>query len=148
MPHYVQLDLKAPLPSKVLGFFSTEPLPGRLPIPYKDDFTKGPYVQVSDAVWDTRHTCHYWDGTKLVDDPTGHRQKIAALAEAMKNRTVLQRQAENLLDTTNQTVVLRCFEEAIPLPDEWKAYRATLRQIKDGAPYPLPTQPALPDFGG
>jgi hypothetical protein len=44
--------------------------------------------------------------------------------------------------------VLRCFEEGTPIPADWKAYRATLRQIAAGtqATESLPTAPAMPTF--
>jgi hypothetical protein len=146
MPHYVEINPALPLPSKVVGFCSTEPWNGKKPLPYKDDFTQPQFVKVSDAIWDSRFKCHYWDGTKLIDDPTGHRQKVEALAEAMKSRTPIQKQAANLLQTLSASVVLRCFESGTPFPPEWKAYMAQLRAVDEGTSTTMPTQPAMPSF--
>lgn len=45
-------------------------------------------------------------------------------------------------------VVLRCFEAGVPLPAEWKEYRAALRGIAGSASgdpnWPIPTRPPYP----
>lgn len=53
--------------------------------------------------------------------------------------------ARAALDASD-TTVLRCLEHAVAVPDEWQAYRATLRAIASGASTPtaLPTRPAYP----
>ena len=44
----------------------------------------------------------------------------------------------------SDTVLLRCFEADISLPTEWKAYRATLRQIIRDGSGTLPDRPKYP----
>lgn len=55
-------------------------------------------------------------------------------------------QALSALDSSDR-VVLRCYENAVPLPAAWVTYRKALRAIANGSDTvstALPTQPAYP----
>jgi hypothetical protein len=58
-----------------------------------------------------------------------------------------QNEARAALDSSDNTVI-RCMENGVPVPADWKAYRAALRVIvgaTSGDPtQPLPTRPAYP----
>jgi hypothetical protein len=59
----------------------------------------------------------------------------------------IQTQARTALDTSD-TVVIRCAEHGVAVPDDWKTYRAALRAIistSAGDPAtPLPDRPGYP----
>jgi hypothetical protein len=90
--------------------------------------------------------------TEHMKDPSGWAISDGALvphvrqptAEWLKNDLILQ--AKAALGTSTQTVVLRCFEEAMPVPAEWKAYRDALRQVIDGTLDTMPEEPPMPAF--
>jgi hypothetical protein len=57
-----------------------------------------------------------------------------------------QAQAESALSNSDKTI-LRCAENAVPVPSEWAAYRKALRGIVgaiSGTPGQLPVAPAYP----
>ena len=50
----------------------------------------------------------------------------------------------NLLDTTDKTVI-RCFENGVAVPQEWKTYRATLRTLITAGGGDPPGRPSYPE---
>lgn len=68
------------------------------------------------------------------------RKKTAEeLKEDWKNEAI------NKLLATDITII-RCYEAGIPVPNDWRDYRATLRSIKRGdINGPAPTRPVFPE---
>jgi hypothetical protein len=135
MAFYAQIDPTATQPTKVIGFYDN------VLISYKHDFTQPGFVTLTAAQWEARKGTDYWDNGQLVPPPAKTAEHLAAIAKASA-----QTQANTLLAETNNSVVLRCYEEGVPVPADWKTYRAQLREVVAGTLAILPTQPPLPTF--
>lgn len=59
-------------------------------------------------------------------------------------KAVLVAEAQILLDKSDKTVG-RCYENGIPVPASWKAYRQQLRSIVTTQSGEIPAQPAYPE---
>ena len=70
----------------------------------------------------------------LTEDPGPTPAQIAAQ---------LKREAQALLDKSDQTVG-RCYEGGVPVPEDWKVYRAELRAIVSTGLGSLPNRPEYP----
>lgn len=133
MPHYVKIDPTATGPARILASYHGD-------IDYVGmgllDPKEPGVFEISEEAWAKKNgRSHVLDG-KLIDDPT---PPIPAL-------TGLMVRATQLLTETNTSVIMRCYEEAIPVPAAWKAYRTQLRAIASGADEEIPVQPPMPVF--
>lgn len=68
------------------------------------------------------------------------------LDPAARQSALLKSQAQTALDKSDITV-LRCYENAVPVPGTWQAYRTELRAIVSGtsSATELPEMPAYPE---
>lgn len=62
---------------------------------------------------------------------------------AVSGPSALIGSASELLAASDITV-LRCVESGVPVPPDWSAYRAALREVLSGRASALPTRPAFP----
>jgi hypothetical protein len=130
MTYYIRHDSTAEGPTPSTGFYDTEKAD------YKIDFTHPDFIEVSEAEWQTRKKKSHVHNRQLVDPPPMTTDQLALRA---------QRIAEHHYEQSHKTI-LRFFEEAIPVPEEWKEYRQNLRNIALGniKVTAVPSAPVLP----
>ncbi len=136
MPKYAEFDSKAPGETPVTGWYDTDNFK-HLKLPAAADL-----LELNDAQWSERT-----QGRWAVSNGTLVPYTAPALVpSAAQSFAVLQTKAKSALAASDRTI-LRCYENAAPVPPEWVGYRAELRNIVNGTngeATSLPTRPAFP----
>ena len=144
MPYFAEYDPSVSPPSRVVAWYDVFDAGNPEGIPYPKLPAEERLFVVSKDEWAAHlENPSGWaiNGGKLV--PYQPRPS----AEVLQRR--VQTNASGALAESTQNVVLRCFEEDVPVPDDWKAYRRTLRDIAEGTTTvtELPTAPPHPFKG-
>ena len=63
--------------------------------------------------------------------------------QVFQNKKTLIARAQEALTQSDKTI-LRCYENAVPVPSEWAIYRANLRIVIRGALSAIPVMPSYP----
>jgi hypothetical protein len=78
--------------------------------------------EMSDEEWESRHDHDHYHEGNFVKRPAPSEKELAERAQDLARRK---------LDESKE-IVLQCYEDSIPVPEEWKNYRSTLRAIING----------------
>jgi hypothetical protein len=116
MTRYAHIDLNDSTPKRSKGWYDTELLK------YPNLPPENELREMTDEEWDNRHSNNHYHKGQFVKAPPPTNEDIARR---------IKRGANARYDVSNE-MVLRFFEEGLPLPNEWKVYRATLRAIIQG----------------
>jgi hypothetical protein len=131
MPRYAHIHLEqSDVPKQSKGWYDTDLL--KYPnLPPLDQLRV-----MSDQEWADRHINNHYHSNHdvFMPKPEPTKEEIAK---------AVQKTAKNIHEESND-IVLRCYEDGIPVPKEWKDYRATLRAIIDGnGAIELPSPPKI-----
>jgi hypothetical protein len=119
MPKYAHIHLEiSNIPKLPKGWYDTDLLN------YPNLPPKNELREMTDEEWSQRHinSHHHNISNTFVARPEPTKEDIA--------RSVRSK-AKHALDKSDD-IVLRCYEDGVPVPQEWKDYRTSLRRIIDG----------------
>ena len=116
MPRYAHIHLNSTEPKRSKGWYDTDLL--HYPnLPPKEELRV-----MSDEEWGNRHINDHHYNDEFVKKPEPTNEEIA---ETVKRSAKVRHTASN-------EKVLQFYEEAVPVPEDWKDYRSSLRAIING----------------
>jgi hypothetical protein len=142
MPYFAEYDKSIVGPSPVLAWYDVhheENNPNGMVYPKLPENDR--LFELDAEQWESHFT-----------DPSGWAIDANRLVRHSKLPSAAALQAGLKADATawlkhSDGVVMRFYEEGVPLSDKWKEYRKTLRDIMESGVGELPEIPAAPIFG-
>src|ERR1700686_607564 len=116
MTKYAHIHLDDSTPQLSKGWYDTDTITYPI-LPPKEELR-----EMSDEEWDSRHDHDHYHAGTFVKRPGPSEEELVSRSRDLARRK---------LDESNN-IVLQCYEESTPVPEEWKNYRSALRAIING----------------
>jgi hypothetical protein len=97
-------------------------------------------VEITDETHERLLVEHYRDGRDLVANEQGYPVTVPRVVSPEQLQADLKGAATHALKASD-VVVLRCYEENEPVPQEWVTYRKQLREVVAGRLAEMPQAP-------